>query len=347
MMMNNELMRHAGAKMANTMFNLAQRAGEVIDSDLAAEFDKIRKEWDEAVRAPSSSHPAEGERQSIDTPEFKSLLGACVGALEAQETRRHVENVRTALIAHIDTWAGRSAGDAVPADQRPTDESNVMPPFAAPAGQHNTSFEEWCAQAENLPSFDPLETSAAIRAVRWARAAWDAAMRTQQAAPPAGFTFAPMEPTEAMVHAAEDLPAPRMFGKVYRAMLAAAPAPQAAGASSPTNEEIVEITRPFWNAKIRWFDVVGLYRFVESDVARRCRAQGGITSESSNESCVATPANTAPAVQPEKVAELWNQQADEFNQWSELGADEKAEWIAKLSWDSANESAGGSGNAQR
>jgi hypothetical protein len=86
-------------------------------------------------RAPPSSHPAEGERQSIDTPEFKSLLGACVGALEAQETRRHVENVRTALIAHIDTWAGRSAGDAVPADQRPTDESNVMPPFAAPASR--------------------------------------------------------------------------------------------------------------------------------------------------------------------------------------------------------------------
>jgi hypothetical protein len=293
-----KLMRRAGAKMANTMFNLAQQVGDVvgITAKMAVDFKEMQREWDEAVRTPSSSHPVEGERQSIDTPEFRQLVTACGYDIINKDKW-------APLITHIDTWASRSAGDAVPAEQKQADESNVLPPFAAPAGQHNTSFEEWCAQAENLPSFDPLETSAAIRAVRWARAAWDAAMRTQQAAPPAGFTFAPMEPTEAMVHAAEDLPAPRMFGKVYRAMLAAAPAPQAAGASSPTNEEIVEITRPFWNAKIRWFDVVGLYRFVESDVARRCRAQGGITSESSNESCAATPTNTAPAVQQEKVGQ--------------------------------------------
>lgn len=31
----------------------------------------------------------------------------------------------------------------------------------------------------------------------------------------------------------------------------------------------------------------------------------------------------------EKAAALWNAQADQYNQWSELGADEKAEWIAK------------------
>lgn len=37
------------------------------------------------------------------------------------------------------------------------------------------------------------------------------------------YTLAPIEPTEAMVHAAEDIPAPRPFGKVYRAMLEAAP----------------------------------------------------------------------------------------------------------------------------
>lgn len=31
----------------------------------------------------------------------------------------------------------------------------------------------------------------------------------------------------------------------------------------------------------------------------------------------------------ERAAELWNAQADQYNQWSELGADEKEAWIAK------------------
>jgi hypothetical protein len=42
---------------------------------------------------------------------------------------------------------------------------------------------------------------------------------------PDGYVLAPKEPTEAMVHAAEDLPPPRMFGVVYRTMIAAAPTP--------------------------------------------------------------------------------------------------------------------------
>jgi hypothetical protein len=37
------------------------------------------------------------------------------------------------------------------------------------------------------------------------------------------YAWLPLEPTEAMVHAAEDLPAPRMFGKVWRAMASAGP----------------------------------------------------------------------------------------------------------------------------
>ncbi len=37
-----------------------------------------------------------------------------------------------------------------------------------------------------------------------------------------GYKLVPVEPTEAMVHAAEDVPPPRMFGAVYRAMIAAA-----------------------------------------------------------------------------------------------------------------------------
>lgn len=49
----------------------------------------------------------------------------------------------------------------------------------------------------------------------------------ERAALPTGWKLVPIEPTEAMVHAGEDVPAPRPFGKVYRAMLGAAPAPYA------------------------------------------------------------------------------------------------------------------------
>ncbi|MFC3457205.1 hypothetical protein [Massilia haematophila] len=63
---------------------------------------------------------------------------------------------------------------------------------------------------------------------------------TKPAAAPAvpeGWKLVPVEPTEAMVHAAEDLPAPRMFGKVYRAMLAAAPAASTIGAAQTAEQE--------------------------------------------------------------------------------------------------------------
>jgi hypothetical protein len=52
-----DAVKRAGAKMANTMFNLAQRAGDMIDGDLAAKFDEMRKEWDSAIRlaAPSAA----------------------------------------------------------------------------------------------------------------------------------------------------------------------------------------------------------------------------------------------------------------------------------------------------
>jgi hypothetical protein len=40
---------------------------------------------------------------------------------------------------------------------------------------------------------------------------------------PDGWKLVPLEPTEAMVHAGEGVPIPRFFGKVYRAMVAAAP----------------------------------------------------------------------------------------------------------------------------
>jgi len=65
---------HVGAMMANTMFNLAQRTGDVIDSDLAAKFDKMRKEWDTARRA-SSVHaiPGTGEGAEFLAEVFNRL----------------------------------------------------------------------------------------------------------------------------------------------------------------------------------------------------------------------------------------------------------------------------------
>jgi hypothetical protein len=125
-----ELMRRAGAKMANTMFNLAQQVGDVvgITAKMAVDFKEMQREWDEAVRTPSSSHPVEGERQSIDTPEFRQLVTACGYDIINKDKW-------APLITHIDTWASRSAGDAVPAEQKQADESNVLPPFAAPASR--------------------------------------------------------------------------------------------------------------------------------------------------------------------------------------------------------------------
>jgi hypothetical protein len=81
--------------------------------------------WEDAGRAPSSSHPAEGERQSIDTPEFQMLFGALATAsINAMtsgndpDLKRHHEVAWDALIAYIDTWAGRQREQGY-ADQLP------------------------------------------------------------------------------------------------------------------------------------------------------------------------------------------------------------------------------------
>jgi hypothetical protein len=71
-------------------------------------------EFSQAIRAPSPATTA-GERQSIaDDPEFVVLLKRIMAASE------RVDNYHgQRLIAHIDTWAARSAGDAVPASEQP------------------------------------------------------------------------------------------------------------------------------------------------------------------------------------------------------------------------------------
>lgn len=55
---------------------------------------------------------AGGERQSIDTPEFRRLTDEIYGAGQWGDSD---EKEVAALIDHIDTWASRSAGDVVPA----------------------------------------------------------------------------------------------------------------------------------------------------------------------------------------------------------------------------------------
>jgi hypothetical protein len=63
-------------------------------------------------RAPSSATTA-GERQGIDTPEFRELLDDCYKVIEGGQMSEALEYFEGKLIAHIDTWAARSAGDAV------------------------------------------------------------------------------------------------------------------------------------------------------------------------------------------------------------------------------------------
>jgi hypothetical protein len=112
----------------------------------------------------------------------------------------------------------------------------------------NAAFEAWIKTADGLVKFHPTESNSAIQALRWARAAWNA----RAAIAPAGCAWLPLEPTEAMVHAAEDLPVPRMFGKVWRAMAAAA-----AMASRPAAlDEPEDLLLAMWNLGYRPGEVV-------------------------------------------------------------------------------------------
>lgn len=68
----------------------------------------------ETNRAPVSAPTAGGERQSIDTDEFWDLISECHAGYQYGPISRH-DRAKAALIAHIDTWAARSAAEAVPA----------------------------------------------------------------------------------------------------------------------------------------------------------------------------------------------------------------------------------------
>jgi hypothetical protein len=109
--MDAKLMCHAGAKMANTMYNLAQQEGKVLDAKLIALFAEMRLEWDTAVCTPSSA-PTAGRQSIANDPEFIVLLKRLISAEQRVDGERCQR-----LIAHIDTWAGRSAENMVVAKQ--------------------------------------------------------------------------------------------------------------------------------------------------------------------------------------------------------------------------------------
>lgn len=58
-----------------------------------------------------------------------------------------------------------------------------------------------------------------------------------QVSPAMGYAWLPLEPTEVMVHAAEDVPGPRDFAAVWRAMMAVAPLTVAPAPESSLNEQ--------------------------------------------------------------------------------------------------------------
>lgn len=79
---------------------------------------------------------------------------------------------------------------------------------AAPAAEHNSQDPACSCPSGNGSLRWPCSVHAAADA---------------QNAVTDGWKWVPLEPTEAMVHAGEDVEPPRPFGKVYRAMLAVAP----------------------------------------------------------------------------------------------------------------------------
>jgi hypothetical protein len=50
-----DALKRAGARMANTMFNMAQRSGEELDNHLCEKLAQMQKEWDAALNAIAAS----------------------------------------------------------------------------------------------------------------------------------------------------------------------------------------------------------------------------------------------------------------------------------------------------
>jgi len=58
-----EALKRAGARMANTMFNMAQRTGEELDNQLCEKLAQMQKEWDAALSAIAASAEKQASTQ--------------------------------------------------------------------------------------------------------------------------------------------------------------------------------------------------------------------------------------------------------------------------------------------
>lgn len=133
----------------------------------------------ETNSAPSSATTA-GERWSIDTPEFRKLLDE----YDDEASYGSHAKARKTLIAHIDTWAARSAGEAVPA-------------------QCDAAFDQWyAAQRHQL-------TNEQVCRLIWQRGWQGASANATSVA-----WMKPDEITGLLAAAREDVPT-RHYGRVY------------------------------------------------------------------------------------------------------------------------------------
>jgi hypothetical protein len=149
--------------------------------DNQAPFDWAPPIEREERRTPSPASTA-GERQSIDTPEFRELL---IRLLDAHEdgSEDEYKSARTNFIAHIDTWAARSAGDAVPAGWKPV-------PIEPTEDMITHGFECWPDQFFSKPEVWAAyeEMTGCQKAAHRARLCWAAMLG---AAPAPGNTAKP------------------------------------------------------------------------------------------------------------------------------------------------------------
>jgi hypothetical protein len=99
--------------------------------DNVAFIDRALADPEALVKGAAPTQPKAQVGASIDTPEFCNLLGDLLECYRDElrgGPELRYEKARTALIAHIDAWAGSRAGDAVPDGWKlvPSEPTNKM-----------------------------------------------------------------------------------------------------------------------------------------------------------------------------------------------------------------------------
>jgi len=116
--MNIERMHLAGTKMANTMFNLAQQEGKVIDARLVELMKRMQIEWDAAVRAAPADLDAE-LLPPLENDDLTWAIAGKVGEFYPQETPRDMEkNHRLARAIQRLPLLKSGLREAIAADRR-------------------------------------------------------------------------------------------------------------------------------------------------------------------------------------------------------------------------------------